>query len=203
MKFNQFSAAFLALAAAYAANASASTITYETRSVGLTRPADYAAKWDSLSSTVTSVSLVDFKGTTPANSTIAHLDIDFTVGAPVNALFQLAPDAGYGGALYLDGKLIDFDSNDLWWGGNWLKIDQLLTSGSLALTSGVHELEAFWIEDCCSGAQSGRYSLDGGASWKSLSVANLDQLAVPEPSVLALLGIGFAGLGFSRRKSSK
>ena len=200
MKIKNLSVALLAISGLCAATAFASTITYETQSTGLSVPADYQAVWNSQNSTITSNSLADFNGVGPVNGTIAHLEVDFTVGSPAHIIFQLAPDAGYGGALYLDGTLIAQNKSDLWWEGSWGNVGELLTSSSLALTSGSHELEGFWIEGCCSGAQGGRYSLDGGSTWMSLSVANLDTLAVPEPGIMTLLGIGFIGLGFSRRK---
>jgi hypothetical protein len=186
--------------AALAGTASASTISYSTRGIDHgVNPADYAASWAAQTSAISSNSISDFNGTTPGLSSFAHLQVGFDAGTPLSILFQIAPDAGFGGALYLDGALVDVKAYDLWWGGSWAAVTQIL-SASAPLSSGHHTLDGFWAEGCCSGGQGGRFSVNGGASWASLSVASLDRLAVPEPGMLALFGIGVAGLGMSRRQ---
>jgi len=69
------------------------------------------------------------------------------------------------------------------------------------LSAGNHRLDAYWVEGCCNGGQAARFNVNGG-DWQSLSVANFDRLAVPEPGSLALFGLGIVGLlagGRSRR----
>lgn len=190
----------LALATASIA-AQAALITYEVRGISNASFGDYRAGWSAQGSSIASTTPGNFSGLVGANNSYDHLRVDFTVGSAVagGALaFQLAPDAAYGGALYFDGVLLGANATDLWWGGNWNALSELLVGSVTNLSAGNHTLDAYWAEGCCNGGQAGRFSVNGGA-WQSLSVANLDRLAVPEPGSLALFGLGIAGLMAGRR----
>lgn len=184
--------------------ANASLITYETRAITNASFGDYRAGWANQGSSIASASPSNFNGSVGINASYDHLRVSFNVASALagsSAIFELAPDAGYGGALYLDGVLLNVKNGDLWWGGNWAATSQLLVANIGNLTAGSHVLEAFWAEGCCNGSQGGQFLINGG-NWQALSVSNLDRLAVPEPGSLALLGLGFAGLALSRRKKN-
>ena len=195
-----------AAAVSGALTANASTITYDRRSITdftFLGAQDYRLGWTQQSSPVSSNALSDFQGQAPGDNSFTHLAINFDVGSSTNIIFQLGIDAGYGGELRLDGNLLTRNSNDMWWNFNWSNSGGILNSSLLALGNGHHVLDGFWAEACCSGGQAGRFSIDNGAHWQNLDVRSLNTLAaVPEPGMLAVFGIGFAGLGFglSRRK---
>lgn len=186
-------------------NAAASIVTYEKRSITNDNYSDYKAGWASQGSAINSAQFGNFNGLLGGNRTYSHLKVDFSIGGSVagsSLLFEIAPDAGYGGALYLDNVLITANHTDLWWGGNWNNISELLIGGLANTGIGNHVLEAYWAEGCCNGGQSGRFNVNG-QGWQSLSVANLDRLAVPEPGTFALLGVALLGLGTTYRKRSR
>lgn len=190
-----------------AASAQASSITYDVRSInnGVFPQPTYAASWAGQSSAITSQSLSDFNGSMGSNNGYNRLKVDFTISAAYAGnflFFQLAPDAGYGGELYLDGTLLDQQITDLWWGYDWNNTGELLKANGVPLAQGNHNLEAFWAEGCCNGSQGGRFSFDG-QNWESLTVANLDALAVPEPGTLPILTLAIVGLLAFRRKHAK
>ncbi len=205
LKSTVLKACAIAVVTASSASAMAGFITYDTRSTtSAINRADYQASWGLQESGVTSRSLNRFHNTrAPGSHRHSRLRVEFDVDEAATYkdwVFQFAVDAGYGGAIYLNGELAQARTSDLWWGYRWHRTGELLTATSSMLAIGTNVIDLYWAEACCNGRQSGRFSVNGGQNWMTLSLNNLERMAVPEPGMLTLLGIGIAGIGFARRK---
>jgi hypothetical protein len=184
----------------FSTSAFASMMTFDVRSLEFdpdTRP-DYATAWDDHSSPVSSTPLAAFTGIKSGNNSFSRLNVAFELGAVGSIAFQFGLDAGYGAQLFFDGTSLAKDTSDLWWSTNWAHPDVLEVEIN-PLVSGDHVLDLYWAENCCNGPSSGRFSVDGGSTWQALSTANLDAAKIPEPTSIAVLLAGLAGLGFARR----
>lgn len=184
--------------------ANASVINFEVRDFQTTNfnNSDYEQSWLDHTSTITSTSLSEFTGIYSGNNSLSHLSVDFDLGSVDSIGFQFGLDGGFGASLYFDGSVLSSDTTNLWWGYNWGNGD-VLTANISSLSSGGSELDLYWAENCCNGYNAGRFTVDDGQTWQTLSVANLDAAAVPEPLVIALFGAGLVGLGLTRRRKSK
>ncbi|MCH9697710.1 MAG: CCXG family PEP-CTERM protein [Gammaproteobacteria bacterium] len=192
----------------------ASTITLQTRAIQNSQfnQSDYRQAWTQHSSSLTSKNLSEFNNVHVAqhhtkNPVFSYLKTTFTIGEDfADNLwgFRAGMDAGLGGALYLDGQLVDIDASDLWWKHNWNNESEILKAGFIEdLSEGFHVLELFWAESCCHGSNSGQFTIDGGQSWQTLSVARLDAIAaVPLPASAWLFVTGFVSLTSLRRVRS-
>lgn len=189
-----------------AGQASGAAIEFSTRAINMgVNSADYRASYQAQTSVESTQDLAAFTNIVSANDSFSYLSIDFTVGgayAGANFGFQVASDAGYGGALYLDGVQVDVDTTDMWWGLDWNAISELLQASNLTSFGGSHTLEAYWAEGCCAGGQSARFTTDNGQTYREMSVANLAALNVPEPGTLAIVGLGLVALGSMRRRQT-
>ncbi len=129
--------------------------------------------------------------------------IKFDVTAPTSFAFRAGVDLGGGGALFLDGVLLDSKSTDMWWNYNYDDPSQFLAGSSTSpLGVGVHTLTLVGIEDCCSGESQVQFSTDGGHSYTSFSSTD-GMAAVPEAQAAAMLlgGLGLLATVARRRKS--
>ncbi len=180
----------------------AASINYQTRLINtVVDRTNYKSAWNAQSSVKTARTLNNFDLVWGGNNTFSHLTVDFST-RNTSVFFQIAPDAGFGGALYLDGVKLTEKQNNLWWNYNWNNSASILGASIANLSAGHHTLEAFWAENCCNGGGSGRFSLDNGSTWQSLSTANLNKLApVPVPSAILLFGTGMIWVFYMRRKS--
>lgn len=183
-----------------------SSITYEQRATDSgVNTGDYRQSWNNQGSTIYTSDLDEFTNIRTYNNRNqhSHLNINFDVSDSSSGMdwwFQFSPDAGHGGAVYFDGLLVDKDTNDLWWSGQWNRTNELLTAYIDDLGAGTHSIDMYWAENCCNGGQSGRFSVDNGANWYALTTENLDTVGVSEPGSLALLGLGLMGLAAVRKK---
>ncbi|MBS0348201.1 MAG: CCXG family PEP-CTERM protein [Proteobacteria bacterium] len=114
--------------------------------------------------------------------------------------FRIGPDFGNGGAVFLDGNLMGFKTNNMWWAGSYASTTQdfeFLTS----LGSGNHLLQIYGLEDCCDGSQQAQFLAPGNTVYTSFSSTDgHNPHAVPEPASLPLaLGAGVTLIGWQRR----
>ncbi len=196
----------LGLCALASSTISASVITYENRKTDAgVDTSNYASSWGNQSSIIKSRDLNEFTNLRASGSNRdqhSHLSLSFDVSngkAGQDWWFQFSPDAGLGGEIYFDGNLVERDTSNLWWGGQWSRSSELLDAVLADVGAGNHTLDMYWAENCCNGGQSGRFSVDNGTSWLAVSSDNLNAVGVSEPGSLALLALGVAGLAAARR----
>jgi len=100
---------------------------------------------------------------------------------------QFGIDYGFGGAMFVDGGLVDFRNTDMWWNGSFSNPTQIL-AGLVNLTAGSHSIELFGLEPCCDGATEGRYQI--GTQPFVIFTA---EAAAPEPGTATMIAL-VAGL---------
>ena len=198
------------------ANANATLITVETRDLAITQAphgntganaanhgvdqTNFAQSWNNLIAGTSNNFLGDFINVQPGEDKFTHIQIDLSIDRDiVNWVFDFGLDAGFGMALYLDNVLISSTSDDLWWGTSWNNSDVFSVELN-NLTRDNKVLDIYWAEHCCDGPSSIRFKNDAN-QWNPLSVANLDAASIPEPTTVALLGLGL--LGFAGRRMLK
>ena len=206
----------LVLAALFTTTANASVINYSSRYSaagplasgaaykslidGLTSNAATAGYCDAALSSFSNISNQGVCG--GSNQNVAfHFQMLFGV-APTEAgswAFRAGVDFGHGGAMFLDGNVIDLDTSDLWWNGSYGNTGDILAASGLNLASGNHVLDIYGLEGCCDGTQSAQFQI-GNQQWQTFTVRDGRDSRVPVPATLALLGIGVAGLRAMRKR---
>lgn len=113
-----------------------------------------------------------------------HLKVRLTV-SPAEAgawSFRLGPDYGWGGALFVDGVLLDDSRDDLWWSRNFANTGELL-EGTVDLAAGVHIIETIGFEPCCAGPATLQYRSAKDPDFANFSCdLDSDQDGVSNPS---------------------
>ena len=185
--------------------ASASSITIKTGATFESNLADgNAYRTDVTSAVATSAAVTETSFDSVQFSTQKNYAVEgtikFDVTSPTSYDFRAGVDLGGGGALFIDGNLVDSKSNNMWWSYGYNDASQYLASSSAVLLGvGVHTLTLYGFEDCCSGTSQVQFSTNNGASYTSFS--NTDGLpAIPEAPNAALLLAGLAVVGTLARR---
>ncbi len=136
------------------------------------------------------------------NNSALAATIDFTASTAGTWEFRTGVDFGLGGAIFLDGVALAYNTNNMWWNGSYADPTQSFDITS-TLASGNHTLSIYGIENCCSGNQQAQYKIGDGAF---TSFSNADSLVavVPETQTFAMLlaGLGLVG-SMARRRAGK
>ena len=178
----------------------ASGVAYKSYIDGLTAAAPGAGYCDAALSSFSNISnqVVCHGG----NRNVAfHFQTLFGVAANQSGTwgFRAGVDFGRGGAMFLDGVLLDWDSSDLWWAGNFNASSEILAASGVNLNAGNHVLDIYGLEGCCDGTQAAQFQI-GTQQWTTFSVGDRQDSRVPLPATLALLGIGAAAVRLTRKQ---
>jgi len=207
----------VALLAGFVVNANASVIKLEVAAIGSPAKQTSAAAYKSVVETAMantsaykgSKSVATYDNLTVKNyfGSISSYAFETTINFGVTAAqagnwnFRTGVDFGYGGAMFLDGVALSFDTNDMWWGGSYTTSHGSL-QGIAALSAGDHVLKIYGLEACCDGTQQAQFKAANAAAYTTF--ASTDKLnAVPEPVSIATFGLGAGALALIRRRRRK
>lgn len=158
-------------------------------------PATLLAEWDNVSN-------LGVFGSNNHFGWIGTINFHVAPGRTGDWSFRAGVDFGYGGALFLDGVALDWKSHDIWWGGAYTNPAQYL-SGNATLDAGSHTLQIFGLENCCDGYTQVQFRAAGASDFVTF-VGNDNVSPVPEPSSLAMTGLGLAAVfALARRKARR
>jgi len=126
--------------------------------------------------------------------------IDFGVTAAQAGAwnFRTGVDFGFGGALFVDGVALNYNTHDMWWANNYNAVNGSL-QGSLVLAAGNHTMKVYGLEACCDGPQQAQFKAANASGYTTFS-SNDTLNAVPEPVSIATFGLGAGVLALVRRR---
>jgi murein DD-endopeptidase MepM/ murein hydrolase activator NlpD len=144
-------------------------------------------------------------GTTTAIA--SHVKVSFTVDTASDVAFRIGVDYGLGGALLIDGEVVDARWQDMWWNGDWGNTGAVLIADR-SLRPGAHVVEAYGYENCCDGAMAMQFRNAGG-DWTTIATDSLssgihvcgtvtDDQGQPVPRVTVTLRERFRPFSVSR-----
>ncbi|GAA4660190.1 hypothetical protein GCM10025794_17360 [Massilia kyonggiensis] len=112
--------------------------------------------------------------------------------------FRTGVDFGYGGALFVDGVALGYNTHDMWWANNYGAANGSL-QGAINLAAGNHIVKIYGLEGCCDGAMQAQFKAANAASYKTFAASDTLN-AVPEPVSIATFGLGAGAIAFIRRR---
>jgi hypothetical protein len=180
----------LFLATSFSANAA--LITIESVDIATNfNESDLQAYWNSTSPTssqiVTDLSGLYFNGRAH-NNTLFKLTADFSSTNPLEVSFFAGLDAGRGAEIFVNNVLTVNDDSNIWWSRNWNSSD-VIGVENILFGAGSNSIELYWGENRNSGGNS-----------FLLEETELATVEASSPAIVALFGLGLAGLAFRRRK---
>ncbi len=112
--------------------------------------------------------------------------------------FRTGVDFGYGGALFVDGVALNYNTHDMWWANNYGTANGSL-QGAINLAAGNHIVKIYGLEGCCDGAMQAQFKAANAAAYKTFAATDTLN-AVPEPVSIATFGLGAGAIAFIRRR---
>lgn len=115
--------------------------------------------------------------------------------------FRTGVDFGYGGALFVDGVALGYNTHDMWWANSYAATNGSL-QGAINLAAGNHIVKIYGLEGCCDGAMQAQFKAANASAYATF--AGTDKLnAVPEPVSIATFGLGAGAMALIRRRRRK
>lgn len=206
----------LALLATFALNANASVITVQVAATSPAAQASAAAYKLAVDAAIAnpaaykgskSVAVYDNLAVKNYFGGISNYAFESTINFGVTAAqagtwnFRTGVDFGFGGALFVDGVALGYNTHDMWWNNSYGSTNGSL-QGAINLAAGNHIVKIYGLEGCCDGAMQAQFKAANASAYATF--ASTDKLnAVPEPVSIATFGLGAGAIAFIRRRRRK
>ncbi|MCS0630829.1 CCXG family PEP-CTERM protein [Telluria mixta] len=206
----------LALLASLAFNANASVITVQVAATSPAAQASAAAYKLAVDAAIAnpaaykgskSVAVYDNLAVKNYFGGISNYAFESTINFGVTAAqagtwnFRTGVDFGFGGALFVDGVALGYNTHDMWWANSYSAANGSL-QGAINLAAGNHIVKIYGLEGCCDGAMQAQFKAANASAYATF--AGNDKLnAVPEPVSIATFGLGAGAMALIRRRRRK